>query len=239
MIFIGYSSQDRYTVVEPILFHLQKYGFKVWYDFDDMFLGDNRKIENFEKGIAGADYIIFIISHSFFESPCAKEELDYAYELVNKKGYILFSIFYKFLPSELPEDYCWLRTYIFNEIKIDTGTRYATDQIVERMVHDTLLKKRFQSFDALTSLPELEGYTKDLLLELNSVDIRNYGIRSGILYALYVYLRNIRKEKQEANCEKAIIYILNQSQFPLHDNHLIYSILEKSVILFINHLFYD
>lgn len=49
MIFIGYSSGDRYTVVESLVFHLKNYGFEVWYDFYDMFLGDNRYEENFKK----------------------------------------------------------------------------------------------------------------------------------------------------------------------------------------------
>ena len=33
MIFIGYSSGDRYTVVESLVFHLKNYGFEVWYGF--------------------------------------------------------------------------------------------------------------------------------------------------------------------------------------------------------------
>ena len=59
MIFIGYSSGDRYTVVESLVFHLKNYGFEVWYDFYDMFLGDNRYEENFKKGISGSHYVIF------------------------------------------------------------------------------------------------------------------------------------------------------------------------------------
>ena len=58
MIFIGYSSGDRYTVVESLVFHLKSYGFEVWYDFYDMFLGDNRYEENFKKGMTAADDIV-------------------------------------------------------------------------------------------------------------------------------------------------------------------------------------
>ena len=54
MIFIGYSSKDRYSVVEPILFHLKHLGLHVWYDFHDMFLGDDRYQENFVNGIESA-----------------------------------------------------------------------------------------------------------------------------------------------------------------------------------------
>lgn len=51
MIFIGYSSKDRYTIVESMVFHLKNYGFNVWYDFHDMYLSDARFETNFEHGI--------------------------------------------------------------------------------------------------------------------------------------------------------------------------------------------
>lgn len=236
MIFIGYSSEDRYTVVEPLLFHLRNYGFKVWYDFDNMYLGDSRKQENFEKGIKGANYLIFIITHGFFESSCAKEELEYAHQLVEQCGYIMFTVFYKFLPQELPSRYDWLRNYIFNEIAMDTGTRYAADQIVERIVKDSLSVKRIQSIDDLV-YENFDEYTRSLIKELKIIDIRNYGLRVGLLYAIYIYLR--KSSTHMADCEKAIAYIVKQSQFQLRNSHLLYSIFEKSILLFVNHLLDD
>lgn len=76
MIFIGYSNKDRYDIVEPMVFHLKNYGINVWYDFHDMFLSDNRYLENFELGIGKSRYIIFILSKNFFKSNCAVEELN-------------------------------------------------------------------------------------------------------------------------------------------------------------------
>ena len=78
MVFIGYSSKERYSVVEPILFHLKHFGLDVWYDFHDMFLGDDRYQINFKQGIGKSSYVIFIISPHFFESKCAMDELNYA-----------------------------------------------------------------------------------------------------------------------------------------------------------------
>lgn len=51
MFFIGYSSKDRYTIVEPILFPLKHLGSDAWYDFTNMHLGDNRYFANLEHGI--------------------------------------------------------------------------------------------------------------------------------------------------------------------------------------------
>ena len=105
MIFIGYSSGDRYTVVESLVFHLKNYGFEVWYDFYDMFLGDNRYEENFKKGISGSHYVIFVISKNFFSSNCAKEELDYAQLLYERGEIILFPLLYCMSADELPQEY--------------------------------------------------------------------------------------------------------------------------------------
>ena len=52
MFLIGYSSKDRYTIVEPILFPLKHLGSDAWYDFTNMYhLGNNRYIANFEHRI--------------------------------------------------------------------------------------------------------------------------------------------------------------------------------------------
>ena len=90
MIFIGYSSKDRYTIVESMVFHLKNYGFNVWYDFHDMYLSDARFETNFEHGIKDSKYVIFILSPNFFTSKCAVEELDYAQTLYEQGTIKLF-----------------------------------------------------------------------------------------------------------------------------------------------------
>lgn len=146
MIFIGYSSDDRYTVVESLVFHLKNYGFDVWYDYYDMFLGDNRYEENFKKGISGSQYVIFIISKNFFTSNCAKEELDYAQLLYEKGEIILFPLLYHMSANELPKEYNWITKIIYNEIEDHSGTLFVANQIIERMLHDEVLNSKYRSF---------------------------------------------------------------------------------------------
>ena len=31
-IFIGFAAEDRYDIVEPIVYHLKNYGIELWYD---------------------------------------------------------------------------------------------------------------------------------------------------------------------------------------------------------------
>ena len=136
MVFIGYSNEDRYDIVESMVFHLKNYGMTVWYDFQDMMLGDNRFKENFETGIGKSNYVIFIISHNFFNSNCATEELKYAQNLYENGEIVLFPILYLMKASELPEDYNWIKKIIYNEVNEQSGTLFVTNQIIEKMLYD-------------------------------------------------------------------------------------------------------
>lgn len=231
MVFIGYSHKDRYTVVEPILFHLKHYGFNVWYDFYDMFLGDNRYQKNFIHAISGSKYLIFVISSAFFSSNCAKEELLYAKNLIQNKQAVPFFAFYKYDPKNLPPDMEWIRKFIYYEIAEDSGTLYVANQIVERIINDKVqcltLKSIDDAFEALkTSYP----YPYRLYQSWKRIDSRNYGIRMGILFCIYLYLKN------EANTSEfsPIEYIYKQNQLKKADDHLVYSIFEKSITLYLN-----
>lgn len=40
--FICFAAEDRYRIVEPIVFHLKNYGINMWYDRYSLIMGDNR-----------------------------------------------------------------------------------------------------------------------------------------------------------------------------------------------------
>ena len=56
MIFFCFSSKDRHTIVDAILFHITKYEIPVWYDRQQMLLGDDRNHKNFTEGVEKASY---------------------------------------------------------------------------------------------------------------------------------------------------------------------------------------
>ena len=58
MIFFCFSSKDRITIVEAILFHITNYELPVWYDRYKMLMGDERDYKNFEEGVGGCKYAI-------------------------------------------------------------------------------------------------------------------------------------------------------------------------------------
>lgn len=227
MIFVGYSSKDRYTITEPLLFHLKHFGLEVWYDFHDMFIGDDRHQTNFIDGIGKSTYIIFIISPHLFESVCAMEEIEFARGMIESRKAVFFPVFYNFKPENLPETLYWIRNLIYNEVQSNSGSRYVAYQIVERVLQDELQRLPYRCLYALKESDLFnDKYILQLLKSWGDVDERNYGVRIGILYSLYCYLPSI-----VTKYEKPIQYIFLMLQMNEPIDHLIYSIFEKSMAI--------
>ena len=236
MIFIGYSNQDRYAIVEPIVFHLKNYSINVWYDFHDMFLSDNRYHENFELGIGKSKYVIFIISHDFFNSNCAVEELNYAQTLYEKGEIVLFPILYLIKASELPNEYSWIRKIIYNEVTAESGTLFVTNQIIEKMLHDESKTLPLRSFSEISNYSNVESdkYLKMLLETYLSLDIPNYSAKMALLYAAYLYVSLNDDEKGNTYIEKIINRIVTFSSLNIPMDHLTFNIFQLTVLIAFN-----
>lgn len=236
MIFIGYSSQDRYDIVEPMVFHLKNYGIYVWYDFHDMFLGDNRFHENFELGIGGSKYVIFIISHNFFNSNCAIEELKYAQNLYEKGEIVLFPILYLIKASELPNEYNWIKKIIYNEVNEQSGTLFVTNQIVEKMLHDESNKLPFRSFSEISTYlnENAEVYLSKLFETYLALDMPNYSARIALLYAAYLYISINDDKKYDTYISKIVNRIVTFSSLNISLDHLTFNIFQLTILIAFN-----
>ena len=76
MIFLCFSSKDRYTIVESIMYHLKNYGLSVWYDYHKLILGDDRDYRNLIEGIEQNNYAIVLLTENVFDCVCANDELN-------------------------------------------------------------------------------------------------------------------------------------------------------------------
>lgn len=239
MIFIGYSNKDRYDIVESMVFHLKNYGIDVWYDFHDMFLSDNRFDVNFKTGIGESKYVIFIISHNFFNSKCAVEELGYAQILYEKNEVIFFPILYKISASELPDDYSWIRKIIYNELNEHTGTLFVTNQIIEKMLHDEAKRLPYRSFSEIISRPPqlLDAYLNKLIEAYLYLDIPNYSAKISMLYAIYLYISNDNQSKHDSYINKIINKIFTYTSLNITLDHLAFSIFQLTVMIALNKYF--
>lgn len=233
MIFIGYSNQDRYDIVEPLVFHLKNYGINVWYDFHDMFLSDNRFHENFEIGIGKNKYVIFILSHNFFNSNCAIEELKYAQNLYEKGEIILFPILYLIKASELPNEYSWIRKIIYNEVNKQSGTLFVTNQIIEKILHDKIMNLSMRSFSEISTYLKKQPnpYLYNLIETYLSLDIPNYSAKMSLLYAAYLYTI---EENEHTYIDKIVNKIVVFTSLNISLDHLTFSIFELAVLIALN-----
>lgn len=236
MVFIGYSNQDRYDIVEPMVFHLKNYGINIWYDFHDMFLSDNRFHENFEFGIGESKYVIFIISQNFFNSKCAVEELKYAQNLYEEGKIVLFPILYLIKASELPNNYNWIKKIIYNEVTEQSGTLFVTNQIIEKMLHDESKILPFQSFSEISNYFEnhSEIYLNKLFETYESLDLPNYSARMAFLYAAYLYISIADGKKYDTHISKIINKIVIFSSLNISLDHLTFSIFELAILIAFN-----
>ncbi|GFI10593.1 hypothetical protein IMSAGC007_03062 [Lachnospiraceae bacterium] len=232
MLFIGYSSKDRYDIVEPMIFHLKNYGIDVWYDFHDMYLSDNRIETNFINGIGKSTYVIFIISNNLFTSQCAIEELKYAQDLYEKGDITLFPILYLLKASEVPEEYNWIKKIIYNEVTKNSGTLFVTNQIIEKILHDECSSLQYRSFSEISDF--MEPYLKELLEVYLMLDTPNYSAKMALLYAAYLYISFQKNIQFETYIVKIIKRIITFSSLNITLDHLSYHIFELTILISLN-----
>jgi Domain of unknown function (DUF1883)/TIR domain len=74
-VFVSHASEDKNEVVRPLATALQHAGLSVWYDEFELRIGDSlrRKID---KGLAGSQFGIVVLSHAFFGRGWPEYELD-------------------------------------------------------------------------------------------------------------------------------------------------------------------
>lgn len=185
-VFLCFSSADRYTIVDSVLYHLKKFHIPVWYDYHELTLGDNRMTGNFELGLDLCNYAVVIISPSMFQCRCGNDELDEIKKRYQNHTIHIFPIFYKIKASELPHQYKWLTDLIYNELNQTTGTLATCKQIVYKIVKDKLNTckiKQLQNFK--NSSNDYIYYALNTYLKM---DEDNFNARFAILYMIYIYL---------------------------------------------------
>lgn len=74
-IFISHASEDKDEVARPLANILTAYGYKVWLDEAEIFIGDSLR-GKIEQGLAHSRYGIVVISHHFLTKQWPQSELD-------------------------------------------------------------------------------------------------------------------------------------------------------------------
>lgn len=189
-IFIGFSSIDRYEVVESILYHLANYGIATWYDRHKMRIGDFFS-ENFNDGILGSKYAVVIISHNIAKATCFAKELDCIKKQFERQELVVFPLFYKIKHNEIPMQYNWLTNLVYKEFDDKSGTLLICNHIMSRILTDELKKYKYRTLSELSnrlSFNNDDKFLDKILQTYLNIDRDNYNARITILYCLYTHI---------------------------------------------------
>lgn len=191
MIFFCFSSKDRHTIVEAILYHIRNYRIPVWYDRDQMLLGDERNHKNFVEGVEYSSYGIIILSPNSIQSYCANEEIDLMYEKYLKGTMHIFPIFFNLSASEVPPKYEWLKKLVYKEITPSIDVRSTCNHIICKFLVDDLSKhesRNFSSLEKRMNKMKCDPYILILLRSYLELDEKNFNSRIALLYAGCSYI---------------------------------------------------
>lgn len=187
-IFIAFSAKDRYSIAEPLVYHLKNYGINVWYDRNEILLSDNRIQKNLVEGAAGCKYAIAIISKNTDNSVCAMEELSIVESRYRQGVVTVFPILYEIPAQLIPDKLLWVKEIIFKEVDHSSGTRGVCNHIACKITRDILEKYTYKCIlDCQEKAPMiLPTVTHELLKTYQTVDCDNINSRVTLLYAAYL-----------------------------------------------------
>ena len=188
-VFVCFAAKDRYSIAEPVVYHLKNYGIATWYDRHTLLMGDNRKEKNLDEGAAKCMYAVAIISKHTARSKCAMEELSIIKARHTKKEVTVFPVLYELLPNEVPSDLLWVKELIFKEVDRRSGTRETCNHIACKITKDLLDSckwKNIQDIVANSPSKELPPTVYAILSSYQKIDCENLNSRVALLYSAYL-----------------------------------------------------
>lgn len=202
-VFICFAAEDRYSIAEPLVFHLKNYGINVWYDRQRLIMGYNRIDKNLYEGAQKCPYAIVIISNNIMASECAMEELSIIEARYRSGKITIFPVIYEIMPQNIPSELCWIKELIFKEADRNSGTREICNHIACQITDDIKQKYVFRSIQDIKNYREAEFPTiiHTLLCKYLEIDVSNLNSRVTLLYTIYL----IAIENLTESCSDSIL----------------------------------
>jgi len=190
-IFICFAAEDRYRIVEPIVYHLNNYGINTWYDRFCLLLGDDRVNRNLIEGAQQSKYVLAVISPETDKSPCAMEELSIIETRYRNNCVVVFPILYEMTPDTLPDKLLWVKSLIFKETDRKSGTREICNHIACKITEDLLLECKYKTIhDCLYSLSDdIPLVISEMLSCYLDISQENLNSRVTLLYSCYLVIK--------------------------------------------------
>ena len=224
MIFLCFSSGDRYSVVKSCLYHLKNYGYETWYDYHELILGDKKQEKNFEKAIQTCDYFIIIYSNNLLNSPCAINEESLIFDETSKRDITIFPLLYNLKFDELPHEIQnRIENLIYNETTDATGCIEPVNQIIVKMLLEEMGYNEFDFTPSINySLTQKinDAFLKSILLEYLNIAKENFNSRISFLYCIYKYIEtNNVLENIPIHYSRTITYLAHYTKLNIPYNH--------------------
>ena len=191
MIFLCFNIKDRINIAESILNHVLSFGFDIWYDRKEIFLGDNRMISNLENGAANTNikYAIVVISPEFSKGNYCMKEFDILWKRKLNNEIHLFPIFYNFTLETIPEKYKFLLDYVCKFIMPKDEIIFSIYHIVSKILYDYIENLENNSLKSISKLID-DNFFKDCIETYYSIDRNNYNAKMTTLYLMYKYMQS-------------------------------------------------
>ncbi len=224
MIFLCFSSNDRYTVVKSCLYHLKNYGLSVWYDYHELILGAKKKEKNFVNAIENSNYFIIVYSQGFFHSPCAIQEENIIFDEFKKRPITIFPLLYNISFNELPQlQKSRIENLIYNEITDESGSLPTINQIVCKFYIDQLTESCYDLTPCinLSVAKKIDDiFIRRIIDVYSQISADNFNARIALLFSLFEYSMELHQEVNiSENIIKTMNYLFNTTKMNIPLNH--------------------
>ena len=237
-IFFCFSSKDRHSIVESLLYHLDNYSIPVWYDRREMLMGDPRNFKNFIEGVGLCNYAIIILSPNSIASKCANEEIILIKDKYEKGQMTVFPIFFNITADSLDNNYLWMKQLVYKELVPEIDSVGACNHIVCKILLDELSKFPILTLNDYISKYEhvsMHCFFVSLMKSYMELYGVNYNARLALLFAAYSYLiMHFDTFEIPQYYYQGIHHLFNQTKLLLSIENREILIAERSLLLLLN-----
>lgn len=240
-VFICFAAEDRYKIVEPIVYHLKNYGIKTWYDRHILLMGDDRVQKNLNEGVEECQYALIILSKDTEKSICAMEEISIIKKGCHNKNITIFPVLYEILPNEIPYNLQWIKEFIYKEVDRHSGTLEICNHIACKITSDMIALCPYKTIQEIISYSKsMYPLLYSLIYTYQKIDNNNLNSRVTILYAAYlviIHSENICHNFTTNLTSKIFERLFSETQLNLKIDYRELWLLENSLCLLTNSYF--
>lgn len=232
MIFLCFSSKDRAKLAESIFYHIHNIGLPIWYDRNEILMGDDRDYKNFVEGVDNCRYSIIVLSPNAIDSVCANEEIDLIYNKFLNKGTYVFPVFYNIAASDVPVKYDWMKKLVYKELNDSIDSRGLCNHVICKVLNDAIQNLEHKEINSIVSV--INEPLKGLIKSYISTDKGNFNARAALLYSGMLFIKE-QISSMPDYCEKGMAFLFNETKLSLPLDWRETLIFERLFIIMANH----